>query len=338
MSQKLIDAGISLQHINIRSMLQLPMALWRLRKIVRELRPDVIQGWMYHGNIAALVARSGKQVAVVWNIRQSLHRRDLFKLTTRLMIRVNAVLSKKADTIIYNSHIARRQHEALGFCESIGVHIPNGIDLSRFSGGLEDRVRVRGELGITNNSKIVIAVGRVHPIKGHEVLLKAIELTLTTEPGTRFVIVGRGACWDQHPFHDVAANSLVRERTLLLGERDNIPGLLASADLFISASHTEGFPSAVAEAMAAGLPCVVTDVGDSRLLVGEHGCVVPANDANALGAAILDVLRLSDADRSRVGRLGRSIVEEKYSLPTVAKMYARLYRQVLNRTAKRFAA
>ena len=145
----------------------------------------------------------------------------------------------------------------------------------------------------------------------------------------------RGARWDQHPFDVVAAHSRVRKRTILLGERDDIPSLLAVAELFVSASYTEGFPNAVAEAMAAGLPCVVTDVGDSRALVGEHGLSVPANDADALAGAMLDILKLSHEDRSEKGRRARAVVEEEYSLPTVANMYVNLYRKLVDGAAAR---
>jgi len=324
-SELLEQENIVVHHLGMRSFWQFPVSLPQLRSVLRNLRPDLIQGWMYHGNLAATVASLGADVPVAWNVRQSLHRVDLFKVTTRLTIRANAGLSRRANSIIYNSRVARQQHEAIGFWPALGMRIPNGVDLRRFSSDRGDRDRIRRNLNIADDETVIISVGRVHPIKGHEVLMHAIGPVVNNSQNVRFLVVGKGADLDSEPFSAFAAEAAIRERTLLLGERDNVAELLAAADIFVSASHTEGFPNAVAEAMAARLPCVVTDVGDSRLLVGDFGRIVAAGDAPAVANALLEMTLQSPRSRHEIGDGARARIERKYSLPKVAQRYADHY-------------
>ena len=320
-SELLEAEKVSVHHIGMRSVLQFPMGVTRLSKVLQDLRPDLIQGWMYHGNLAATMASSGIDVPVAWNVRQSLHRVDLFKKSTRLMIKANAALSRRANSIIYNSQVARQQHEEIGFWPACGTCIPNGVDLQCFRPDLADRNRVRQELSIAADETVVIAVGRVHPIKGHEVLMRAVELVVRADPEVRFVVVGKGADWSLEPFSAFGSKASIRERTLLLDEGHNVAELLAAADVFVSTSHTEGFPNAVAEAMAAQLPCVVTDVGDSRMLLADFGRVVVPGDADAVAEALLGMTLGTPESRHKIGAGARSRVTREFSLAKIAEEY-----------------
>jgi len=330
-SELLEQENIAVHHIGLRSVWRFPVSLPRLRSVLRDLRPDLVQGWMYHGNLAATLTSRGADVPVAWNVRQSLHRVDLFKVTTRLTIRANAALSRCADSIIYNSQVARQQHEAIGFWPAVGTRIPNGVDLRRFSSDCGDRDRNRRDLSIADDETVIISVGRVHPIKGHEVLMRAFGRVVRNNPNVKLLVIGRGAAWDLKPFSEFVSEAVIRERTLLLGERDDVAELLAAADVFVSTSHTEGFPNAVAEAMAARLPCVVTDVGDSRLLVGDFGRIIAAGDADAVADALLEMTLRSPESRHAVGNGARSRIEHEFSLPKVAQQYADHYYRLVGR-------
>lgn len=329
LSEELMANGASVTHLGLGSIWRFPFALRSISKIIAAYRANLVQGWMYHGNLAAQLARRPAHTPVAWNVRQSLHRPDLFKATTRLTIRANARLSRRPQSIIYNSRAARHQHEAIGFRPDRGICIPNGVEIDRFAPAPGTREETRRQWGLSDENLVAIAVGRAHPIKGHRFLMDAVAPTVAALPNVRFVIVGRGASWDAAPFSAYADNALVRNATILIGERSDVPCLLAAADVFVSSSETEGFPNAVAEAMATGLPCVVTDVGDSAFLLGGCGQVVEPGDAAALSAALTRVLGLLPEARLELGRSARERVEAEFSLAHIATLYRDHYRQLV---------
>jgi glycosyltransferase involved in cell wall biosynthesis len=333
-SDMLDSEGIPTHHLGMRSVWRFPGGLAGVNKLLRKMQPDVIQGWLYHGNLAALLASRKTNAAVAWNVRQSMHRMDLFKATTRLTIKANAILSNRVDSIIYNSQASRQQHEASGFSASSGQYIPNGVDISKFSADAHDHSALRHSLGIADDEILVIAVGRAHSIKGYDVLLRTIGLVADTDVKARFLIVGRGVNWQSGPFLDSAADASIRDRTTLMEERDDIVELLAAADIFVSSSVTEGFPNAVAEAMALGLPCIVTDVGDSRALLGGFGEIAAAGDAAALAQGVLKLAGTSVENRHDMGSGARSRIENEFSLGHIAQRYADHYHQLASKARR----
>ena len=320
---------VTVHHLGLASVWQFPFGLRQLGKMLRSASPDVVQGWMYHGNLAAYFAGRKLGVPIAWNIRQSLHRLDLFKATTRLTIRANARYSGRVDSVLYNSQVARQQHEAIGFSTTNGARIPNGVDLGRFTDGGRKRDAVRRQLGISEGEIAVIAVGRVHPIKGHNILLQSVRPVVDNNPAVRFVIVGRGADWDKQPFRMYQADETMRRKVILTGERGDVVDLLHAADVFVSASETEGFPNAVAEAMAAGLPCVVTDVGDCKFLVDDCGVVVSSGDPQQLATGLLQVSGLTADARQEIGARAQSRIENEFSLAEIARQYAGHYHRLV---------
>lgn len=323
-------SGIPLTHLGMRSIWRFPFLLRRLRKTLLAIQPDLVQGWMYHGNLAATLAMRGTAVPVAWNVRQSLHRIDLFKSTTRQTIKWNARFSNAAASIIYNSQTAREQHEELGFSTRAGGRIPNGVDLGHFGAGTSDRLETRAELGIHSNDVVVLAVGRAHAIKGYDVLLQAIPRVVAANPAVRFVVAGSGTDWSEDPFSAHAQNDQVRNATTLLGRRDDVAQLLEAADVFVSSSHTEGFPNAVAEAMASRLVCVATDVGDARLLLDGNGSVVEPGNVAGLADALIAVTGLDIEARRRIGAGARLRIENEFSLDAIVAKYVDHYQSVVS--------
>ncbi len=327
-SHQLDDANIPVYHLGLESAWRFPFGIGALRRRLREVEPDIIQGWMYHGNLAALIAGRGLAAPIVWNIRQSLHRIDLFKMTTRLVVRANIAFSGRADSIIYNSEIACGRHEAIGFHADTAVWIPNGVDVDRYGEVDVDRVGLRKAFGISPDEFVIISVGRVHAVKGHDILMGSVRAVAKAEPRVRFLVVGEGSQWESEPFQEYVTDSLARDRVVLTGARSDIPELLSIADLFVSPSRTEGFPNAVAEAMAAGLPCVVTDVGDSAMLLGSSGEVVAAGDPESLSAGIIALVHAATADRLEMGAVARDRVRSVFSMTEMVRRYADLYRSL----------
>ncbi|RMH18501.1 MAG: glycosyltransferase [Gammaproteobacteria bacterium] len=326
MSSRISALGIPVWHLGMESPLRLPQAVWRLARITHRFRPGVIQGWMYHGNLAAMLAKtlSSRRARMIWGIRQSLYDLKREKVVTRGVIRMGAHLSKHADTLVFNSQTARVQHESFGFGSNNSLVIDNGFDTELFRPDEDARSRVRKELGLRPDAKLIGKIARYHPMKGHQVFLKAAMDLAERIPDVHFVLVGRGVDADNQVFAPWLRRPMLADRLHLLGERTDIPRLTAALDIASSSSWGEAFPNTIGEAMSCAVPCVATDVGDVKRIVGKAGVVVPAGDEKALAVA-WESLLLNDEERHSMGKAARSRVMDKFSLDRAARRYGELY-------------
>jgi glycosyltransferase involved in cell wall biosynthesis len=308
-----------------------PANLWHLCRIVRAASPDLFQGWMYHGNLAATLGSWAlpHRPPVLWNVRHSVHDLALEKPLTRLILRLSARLSHLPEAIIYNSRVSAAQHARLGFDSSRTVVIPNGFDCAQFRPRPEARVRLREELGIDPGCAVIGMVARDHPMKDPGNLVRAAALLQARGHAIHLVIVGHG--FDQT---NAALSTLVRECGLgaqasLLGQRTDVADVVAGFDVAaLSSAWGEGFPNVLGEAMASGVPCVATDVGDSRWVIGPHGAIVPPRQSEALAEALGRLLELEPDARHQLGLAGRARILQHFSLPEVVSQYETLHLRV----------
>lgn len=334
MRERIQSAGIVIESLNMRRGVPSFAALRRLWGIMHRMRPDIIQGWMYHGNLAASIASwfcKGK-IPAVWNVRQSLYDLKHERPLTRWMIRINALLSPHVDAIIYNSHTSARQHEAFGFDASLTRVIPNGFDTSVFQPDTHARIGIRHELGLSDNQLLIGLIGRFHPMKDHRTFLNAAALLVREFPEVHFLLAGSEVDTDNLFLTAMITELGLGERVLLLGERKDIPQLNAALDIASSASAWgEGFANVVGEAMSCGVPCVVTDVGDSAFIVGDTGKLVPPGDPEKLAMAWKNVIALGRDERQALGMLARQRIIDNFSLGVVVKQYEDLYESLIAR-------
>ncbi len=304
--------------------------LSRLRSVIKTLEPDLIQGWMYHGNLAATLARSmtSERAALVWNIRQSLYQLSNDKLLTRQVIRANRFFSKAPDALLYNSHLSRQQHEAFGFSSHKGQVIPNGIDLQRFSFSEHARQSIRSELTIPVAVLVVGHVARLHPMKDHGNFLQAAKIIALQHANVHFVLSGRDVCMQNVGLRQQIPDAL-QDRFHLLGERDDVADLMSAMDILcLCSAWGEGFPNVLGEAMAIGLPCVATDVGDSALIIGDSGVLVPCKDSIALAAGIESLLTQTQTQRHLLGKQAHQRIKDNFTLAAIVEQYEALYKVV----------
>jgi len=332
---KLETSGIPVCCLSLQSLRLGADALWRLISD-RELagwRPDVLQGWMYHGNLACQVMSDVglHNGPVIWNIRQNLDEFGHLKAATRLVIGLGGLLSGRASRVVSNSRSAVDSHSRQGYGRAPWTLIPNGFDLDRFKPDAGARDRVRKQLGITADAFLVGMVARLHPVKGHRVILEAAVRIQDQRPDVHFLLVGRGVEDGCEAFeelrHDLPRSSGIHA----LGERmEDLPELMAAMDVLVSASFSEAFSNTLGEAMACAVPCVVTDVGDSAWIVGDYGLVVPPGDARALASAILQVAEMEKSKREDWGNQARAWVSRCFSLTAIASQYGKLYEDALH--------
>lgn len=329
--------GIPVYCINLNKGSLFPQMIFSFRsftRLLKDIQPDIIQGWMYHANLAALLGKLllAPKVSVIWNIRQSLYTLSYEKRITALLIIVGAFLSRFPSKVLYNSQTSQKQHEKLGYDSTKGLVIVNGFDISEFKPSFEYAKDIRDELGIPSEGVVVGLVGRFHPMKDHQNFFQAIRHlidTLGNGFNLNFVLCGNGICWNNPALVSLIESlNLPKKNLFLLGERDDIPCVTAAFDIATLSSYTEAFPNVVGEAMACGIPCVVTDVGEAARIVGKTGKVVPPQDFVALSQGLQYMIELSAEQRRLLGQAARRRIIDYFSQDQMAAQYASLYQSI----------
>ena len=297
----------------------------KLNKIMRVYNPDVVQGWMYHGNIAATIAvflcwPFRKKVKLFWNIRQTLYNLDSEKRQTRWLIILGRWLSFFPHGIIYNSSLSLKQHATIGYSGKNHM-IPNGFDLEKFRPNKTNYQEFRKELDVSDSTILIGHISRLHPMKDHATLLKAINRVteeISNSEATHkvlFLLVGHNVTID------LSNNAAIH----FLGERSDIPRIMSALDVLVSSSAWgEGFPNVIGEAMASEVPCVVTDVGDSAHIVGKYGKVCPVGDDQCIAESLLQFIK-NEKQRKIAGQQSRKRIKKYYSIDKIKKEYLKVW-------------
>lgn len=318
--ESLRAAGASVTVLGLSSPAAFPAAIPRLTRTMRGFRPDLIQSWLWHADLAATLACATlrRRPPLVWSIRCSDMDLARYRLTTRLVLAALARLSRLPEVVVANSEAGLAWHLARGYRPRETQVIPNGFDLARFRPDSAARPSLLTKLGWPDNTVLVGLIARVDPMKDHANFLAA--LARTAEP-VRAVLIGRGT-----ETLDIPAG--LRPRVVALGHRPDVATLLPGLDILCVASRFgEGFPNVLGEAMACGVSCVTTDVGDAARIVGPAGIVVPPGEAAALAEAIAALA--ADPDRRRaLGQAGRERLGSHFSISNVADAYRRLWSKV----------
>lgn len=326
---RLREAGITVRALGMKdSPLAAPRGLWRLYRLLRQLRPDVVQTWMYHADLlGGIVARMAGIRALAWGIRNSGADLQHGSRSARSVAWLCAKLSRwMPGVIVACADEAARRHKDWGYDADRMLVIPNGYDMAAWQPDAAARVALRAEWGVDLDTPLIGSVARWNPLKDHENLLDALARSLKRHPAMRCVLAGQGMDAGNDELTSLLERHGVGGQVVLLGRRDDVPRILAALDVYVLSSRAEGFPNVVAEAMATGLPCVATDVGDAARIVGDCGWVVPPRNAAALSAAIDAAVGLlaspqGRADYAQRARQGRERVERTYGLDVMRRRY-----------------
>jgi len=325
--ERFASDGIEVCCLNLQNPLNLFLSILKGVNFVRKFQPDIIQGWMYHGNILSLlfgrVTRAKPKV--YWGIRQSLYDIQKEKVLTKMIIRLGAKLSFFADGIIYNSKKSQNQHESIGFSKKNSIYIPNGFDLSIWKPDAEKRKALRKELEIQDNSFVIGYIGRFHPMKNIELLFEVMESVLSENTNLIFLVVGKNTERENlelKSFYD----KLPPQQVVSLGVRVDIPAVVQCIDLLcLTSAWGEGFPNVIGEAMATGIPCVATDIGDSALVIGETGWIIPPNNAEILANCINLALTESNSVHNSRSVAAKKIISDNYDITHIVESYNNVY-------------
>lgn len=328
--RRIAASGVSVRDLRMSPGRPDPRAFGRLARWVHRARPDVVQTWMYHADLmGGLAARAMCDAPVIWGIRGSF---DPVK-SKRHMIwtaRTCAALSSRIPQEIVSCSTSLAEiHVRLGYDARHIRVIPNGFDTSIYCPNPAARAAVRAELGIAPETPLVGHLARWDPQKDHVGFVDAALRVAQRHPDVHILMCGTSVDDRNEAIAAPIRRAGVGERFHLLGRRDDIPRITAALDVLVSSSiYGEGFPNVLGEAMACGVPCVTTDVGDSAMVVGETGRVTAAHDPVALSSAIGSVLELDPEARAVLGVAARRRVEECFALPRIVDRFESLYDEV----------
>lgn len=304
---------------------------YALVRHIRRSKPHVLQTWLYHADLLGTMASHfAPAPRLLWNLRCS----DLLDMAgeDRLshIIRALAWMSGRPDAVVVNSKRGKEFHRQAGYHPRHWIEIPNGVDVARFRPNLDARKKMRSELRISPQTVVIGLVARFHPMKDHATFLQAAALFASRHRDCRFVLCGEGINHANQSLSGLIDKSGLGERLILLGVRGDMEMVYPAFDLLtLSSAFGEGFPNVLIEAMACGVPCVATDVGDSRQIIGDAGLIAPPKDATALADswhALANAAGMADRGRQRV--------EDHYSIERICALYENAYEKIASRSIR----
>ena len=319
---KILSLNIPVLDINIKK--HPFLALMTIRKKL-DSNTSIIC-WMYHANlIGFLLGKIAKTSRIIWNIRHSNVQRANESLSTFLIIKICAFLSHYVDSIIYNGELAKTNHESIGYRAKHSYVLSNGCDLEKYKYISDSRDKLLKELKI-ENKQIILSVARYAPIKGISTFIQAIKILRDNNIDCVAVMCGKGICTDNKAlFGELEANGLLLNKDVfLLGEREDLPRIFSSADLYVLHSNSEAFPNTLIQAMSCETLCISTNVGSVRDLL-EDDFIVPIGDSIILSNKIMRILSTRQDWKEKEKKKNREIVKAKYNIKKVVSEYERLF-------------
>lgn len=289
----------------------------KLRTLLKKLQPATVQCWMYHANALTSLSIIGlaQKPNVVWGIHHSLASPKDESISTKIALGLSKILSQQASTIIYCAHSSMQQHQAFGFKNGDSQVIANGVFLDKFQPNPQ-----------LHEPTVIGFAGRYHRAKGYPYLFET--MGLLKDKNIIFKIAGSGASLENPEVKSLFEQyQLDAEKVHLLDQISDMPAFYQSIDAFLMTSITEGFPNVLVEAMASGLPCISTDVGDAQYIVQELGEIVPPRNSAVLVQAILNYVQQSNDEKLQLKQAVRERVEAHFSIEKVSQQYMQVWEQ-----------
>lgn len=324
--ESLCVQGVRVHALGMSSVLDFPITLWRLVRLIRQYRPEIVQTWMYHADLlGGLAARLAGSCAVVWGIRSTTIPQGPLSVTFWL-IRLCAICSHIVPhRIICCAKSAKEAHIRLGYAAHKMTVIPNGYNFSVFDHHINSRTKARMELGFEDGDIIIGVVGRFDPLKDFHNFVTAASGLATKRGNVKFLMVGRNIEWSNHTLRGWIEGKGLVKHFQLVGEQSDVPYFLSAMDIFCLSSVNEAFPNVVVEAMAMELPCVVTRAGDAADILGVDDFVVPVKDSVSLSDALLRMCDLNPEVRRRLSERGARRVRAEYGIKNIRQKYEEVY-------------
>jgi glycosyltransferase involved in cell wall biosynthesis len=326
--------GIPLTTLDARPYLTLgPGPLLRIAQLLRREKPDIVQTWLFDADLVGGIAAWMTGVPVIWNIRASLSDSGWRPLASSVRLRVVARVCAALSGIVPRNIISCSRANVsrnLGHYQQEKIRvIGNGVDVELFKPDPIARTEVRAELGVEDRRPLIGMVARFHPVKDFETFFAAARRVIEMHPNARFLLCGQGMERENAALTRMIRSHGLEDSVLRLGFREDVARVFAALDVHVLSSKSEAFGNVMLEAMAAGVPCVATDVGESRFIIGDTGRIVPPGNPAALAAAVGELIDLPPAAMEALRVRARGRVARDFTLTSSVERYAELYEEVV---------
>ncbi|WP_201610406.1 glycosyltransferase [Psychrobacter submarinus] len=310
--------SIQLVNLNISSARGLIAGSKKLRKLIKDFKPDVVHSHLVHANILCRVLRPTttipRLITSAHNTNEEGRSRIIaYRLTDRFTD-ISTNVSEEAVQAFIDQHAVRSGR-------MLTLH--NSISTIEFNYSDKNRTKVRDELDVVHTDQLIVSVGRLNEQKDYPNLLSAIKVLSKKHQNITLAIAGDGP--HLQALQKQTINLGINNKVRLLGIRTDIPSLMSAADVFVLSSAWEGFGLVVAEAMACERVVVATDCGGVREVVGDAGFLVPPRDSLKLANALEKALELDSKERLQLGKEARNRILEHYSLAAATEKWLHLY-------------
>jgi glycosyltransferase involved in cell wall biosynthesis len=316
LEQELHDAGVRVRSIDKRGRWDIASFFIRLQRAVREESPDILHGYLATANIATTLIRPFfPGMKTIWGERASNMDISRYHWVARLSDLISTALCRFPDLHIVNSRAGLNHAISRGYPAAKFATIPNGIDTDRFTPDPAAGLNLRRTWKVADDAVLIGRVGRLDVMKDYATFLRAASQIARQHDNVRFVCIGNGDARYAEEMRSLSCDIGLADRLLWLPGQADMNAVYNALDILCSSSaFGEGFPNVVGEAMAAGVLCVVTDVGDSAILVGDERFVVPPGDPVRLASRIEYLLSISKTERNDIRAHLRDRVVEHFSV------------------------
>jgi len=287
---------------------------FRYKKLMSKINPDVIYSFLGEMNLFSYWCKP-KRTKIIWGFRASNMDYQKYGRLSQLLFYLQKIYSKKVDKIIANSYASIEFHKKYGFDMSKAVVIHNGIDTEKFKRNEKKRVEFRKKYGLKESDIAIGIVARIDEMKGYPVLAKASVKLFKEFNNIKIFAIGDGNIKIKDECKEILGK-YNNTRFVWLGKQKNVENFYSGFDIYVSSSFGEGFSNSIAEAMACEVPCVVTDVGDSKIIVGDAGVVVKPRSEESLCEGIKKMI---NQNIKELGQKARERIIENFSNEKMVK-------------------
>ena len=293
---------------------------YRLYKIIKYYKPDIINTWMYHSCLLEVILRkiTFNKIPLVWGLRCSNMKTSYYSRILKLVINGCKYFSNTPNIIINNSVVGMNFHQSIGYNNN-NIVIYNGIDTKKFSLNNKFRNEFRNKYNIAKDAKVLLCVGRVDPMKDHDTLLEAFKKIKKNFSSSVLILAGLGT-----------ENINKTNGLIALGACQNIDHVYSASDIIISSSaFGEGFSNALAEGMSSSLIPIATDVGDAKHIIGNTGRIINPKNVYELYNAIKELLELDEQNFSTNKILAKNRINNNFNQLKMLNSYDEVYNRLL---------
>ncbi|WML90273.1 glycosyltransferase [Thiothrix lacustris] len=335
LSNRIRAHGITVYSLDMSNNLTVGWQIFKLAHLLRSIKPDIIQGWMYHGNLATSLANLslGNRYPLIWTVHNTLYNIRQKSRTTRWIIELTTKRSNTATRILYNTELNASQHISIGYDDQHTQIIPNGFDTQLFSPNAYRRSNSRQMLGIPEDAIVIGMFTHDFSLNDHTLFLEATHLLLQHHKNVHFLLVGQDLTPEHPSIISLLKRSPMPQNIHLLGERKDTHSLMNTLDIFsLISSSADGFPNSVIEAMACGIPCITTDIIDLPHITGHTGQTLQTSDTtpSALAFIWLEWINAGEAWRKEMGLRGMAYIQQHYNIRQITDQYQATYKELVN--------